>query len=269
MGGPLRAGFALLFVFCASESADAFTVAIDPGHGGAKYGALSPVGLKEKDISLAVAQKLKGLLEENRDVKVILTRDSDTHVELQDRTKVANQAKADVLVSIHCNSMATPEARRNTTGLETYFLSADASDANAQAVAELENADVSEATEAAADPISMILHDLSRTVAHADSKRLAEDVHGSLVRQVGMKDHGVHQAPFIVLLGAEMPAVLVEIGFISHPVEGRKLATPAYQLKVATALRDAVLHFRDTVFAKRTAPEPAPVVVPAAPTHSP
>jgi N-acetylmuramoyl-L-alanine amidase len=258
-----RTGVAILLLLGTTlpERAQAFTVAIDPGHGGIKDGAASRAGVKEKDVALAISRQLKVLLEQTPDVKVLLTRDADVHVELQDRTKAANAGKADVLLSIHCNSMATPAGRRETSGVETYFLSPDATDASAQALAELENSDVSQAADtASADPISMILHDLSRTEAHADSKRLAEQVHSTLVKAVRAKDRGVRQAPFIVLLGAEMPAVLVEIGFISHPVEGRRLAQPVYQGQIASALRDALLRFRDTVFAKRTAPEGGAVI---------
>lgn len=232
----------------------AFTVAIDPGHGGDKVGASSPAGVKEKEVALAVAKRLAALLEQARDVKVVFTRESDVNVELPDRTRAANAAKADVLLSIHCNSMPTRATRKATTGIETYFLSADATDAAAQALAEAENADVSHPTEEApADPISDILHDLSQTEAHADSKPLAVAIQTALVKGLHAKDRGVRQAPFIVLLGAEMPAVLAEIGFISHPTEGRHLADPDYQEKVAASLRDALLKYRETVFARRMA----------------
>ncbi len=231
---------------------EAFTVAIDPGHGGDKGGASSPSGIKEKEVALAVAKRLAALLEKTPDVKVVFTRESDMNVELQDRTKAANAAKADVLLSIHCNSMPTRAARQATTGIETYFLSADATDADAQALAETENADVSHPVEEApADPIGDILHDLSRTEAHADSKPLAVAIQTALVKGLRAKDRGVRQAPFIVLLGADMPAVLAEIGFISHPSEGKRLADAEYQERIATSLRDALLSYRDQVFARR------------------
>jgi N-acetylmuramoyl-L-alanine amidase len=233
----------------------ALTIAIDPGHGGSKEGALSPSGVKEKDVSLAVAKRLRKLLEADKDLHVVMTRDGDDHVELRDRTAVANKAKADLLISIHCNSMPTTSSRKTTSGIETYFLSADASDAEANALAARENADVSDPVAAdPTDPVNMILQDLSRMVAHADAKRLAEEVHLSLVKSLGSKSRGVRQAPFIVLLGADMPAILVEIGFISHPVEGKRLADPAYQQRIAVALGDAVSAFRVNVIAKHAAP---------------
>jgi N-acetylmuramoyl-L-alanine amidase len=239
-------------LLAAPLQAVAFTVALDPGHGGEKEGASSPAGVKEKEVALAVAKRLAALLEKTPDVKVVFTRESDVNVELPDRTKAANAAKADVLLSIHCNSMPTREARRATAGIETYFLSADATDADAQALAEAENADVAGSAEATpADPISDILHDLSRTEAHADSKPLAVAIQSALVKGLRARDRGVRQAPFIVLLGAEMPAVLAEIGFISHPAEGRHLADAEYQEKVAVSLRDALLSYRENVFARR------------------
>lgn len=257
----------LLVCLCLwAPAARAFTVAIDPGHGGIKDGARSPFGTREKNVALALAKELKKQLEEEPGVKTVLTRDSDIHVELPDRTKMANDTHADLLISIHCNSMETSAGRSETMGVETYFLSPDATDPRAQALAAMENADITPKEETAADPISAILQDLSRMEAHADSKRLAEQVHQTLVKSTGTKDRGVRQAPFLVLLGAEMPAILVEVGFISHPTEGRKLSKPAYQEKVAGALKAAILSFRDNVYAKRAAPEPAPMVVPAAST---
>lgn len=259
-----RALSSFLTVISLSWSASALTVAIDPGHGGAKEGASSSAGVKEKDISLGVARKLKVLLEEQKDVRVIMTRESDVHVDLKDRPALANREKADLFISIHCNSMPTVKARKNTLGVETYFLSADASDAEAHALAARENADVEEHVAAdPTDPVNMILQDLSKMVAHSDAKRLAESVHLSMVGGLKTRNRGVRQAPFVVLLGAEMPAVLVEIGFISHPVEGKLLADAAHQERIARALRDAVHSFQSQVLAKRTAPtDVKPVLAP-------
>ena len=259
-----RALSSFLVVLSFASSAQALTVAIDPGHGGAKEGASSSSGVKEKDISLGVARKLKTLLEAEKDVRVVMTRESDVHVDLKDRPALANREKADLFISIHCNSMPTVKARKNTLGVETYFLSADSSDAEAHALAARENADVEENTAAdPTDPVNMILQDLSKMVAHSDAKRLAEAVHHSMVDGLKAKNRGVRQAPFVVLLGAEMPAILVEIGFISHPVEGKLLAEAAHQEKIALALRDAVHSFQQRVLSKRAAPADAkPAVVP-------
>lgn len=270
-GHPLARLSALLVLLSVRVAVAApFTVAIDPGHGGEKEGARSPAGVLEKDVVLAVAQQLAVLLEADG-AKVLLTRNADVDVPLDERTRLANAARADVLVSIHCNSMPTDRARRSTHGVETYLLSADATDAEAREIAERENADVSLAEGPAAfDPISLILSDLSRSLAHADSSQLAVAVQSALVEGTGAKTRGVRQAPFIVLLGAEMPAVLVEIGFISHPEEGARLAEAGHQRKVAKALLEGLRVFRDTVYARRSAP-PVPVVeeamAPAAPAR--
>lgn len=238
-----------------------FTVVLDPGHGGRHDGAISPDGVKEKDVALNVAKALRERLEADGDVRVILTREDDTDVALVDRTALANQARADLLVSIHCNSMPTQKARKTVAGIETYFLSADASDAEAHALAARENADGAiDHGPVALDPISLILQDLSRSQAHADASLLARHLHKSMIDALEAKDRGVRQAPFVVLLGAEMPAVLVEIGFISHPAEGKKLAEARHQQKVAASLHAGIREFRTRVHARRTAtPDVVPV----------
>lgn len=251
--GLMRTVLALL-VLPSLALATPFTVALDPGHGGSHDGALAPDGTKEKDVALAVAREVQELLAQDPEVRVLLTRDDDVDVALHDRTTRANEAKADLFVSIHCNSMPTAKTRKNTHGVETFFLSADASDAEARALAERENADVAHADAGGAlDPVSLILQDLSRSQAHADASLLAGHVHRSLVKGIAAKDRGVRQAPFIVLLGAEMPAVLVEIGFISHPDEGNRLTRPAHRRKVAQAIVAGVREFRTKVHERRAA----------------
>lgn len=251
----------LLLLAPLGASAAPFTVVLDPGHGGRHDGALSPDGVKEKDVALGVARALRELLEQDDDVRVVLTREDDSHVALVDRTARANGIRADLLLSIHCNSMPTARARKRVVGIETYFLSADASDREAHELAARENADgAAEAGPETLDPISLILQDLSRSQAHADASLLARHLHKSMVTDLDTKDRGVKQAPFVVLLGAEMPAVLVEIGFLSHPVEGKKLARQSHQQRVAAALRDGIREFRTRVYARRTAgPDVVPV----------
>lgn len=233
-----------------------FTVVIDPGHGGRHDGAVSPEGIKEKDVVLSVAHALRTLLEKDGDVRVVLTREGDEDLPLVDRPALANALGADIFVSLHCNSMPTAALRKRVTGIETYFLSADASDAEAHALAARENAD-GQLDEAPVefDPIAAILDDLSRTLAHADAGLFASHLHRALTGALDTKDRGVRQAPFVVLLGARMPAVLVEIGFLSHPTEGRKLADAAHQAVVAEALREGIREFRSRVFARRVAPQ--------------
>lgn len=244
------------FLLCVpAAQAATFTVVIDPGHGGVHEGATGPNGEKEKDVSLAVARVLRELLERDG-ARVVLTREQDVDVPLPDRTALANREGADLLVSIHCNSMPTVKARRLTHGAETYFLSPDASDAEAGALAARENADAGENVALGAmDPIQLILMDLARTQAHADAAHLADLVQAKLVGETGAKDRGVRQAPFLVLSGAQMPAVLVELGFISHPTEGRRLGEAAYQRKAAEGILEGIRAFRDTVWVRRAGPE--------------
>jgi N-acetylmuramoyl-L-alanine amidase len=165
---------------------------------------------------------------------------------LAERAALANSLQADLFVSVHLNSMPTPAARRVSQGIETYFLSADASDASASAVAARENADrlAGEPEPSADDPVAGILQDLENTESLAASSRLAYVVHQKLVAQSGAQDRGVKQAPFYVLAGARMPAVLVELGFLSHRAESKKLCDPAYQERLAEAIADGIAAWR-------------------------
>jgi N-acetylmuramoyl-L-alanine amidase len=223
----------------------AFLAVVDPGHGGDQEGALSPDGLREKDLTLAIArrtvQKLKKL-----GAKVVLTRTGDLAVPLANRAAIANALRADLFVSIHMNSMPSAEQRRHSSGIETYFLSADATDASATAVAARENADriAGEPLADPEDPVSGILSDLEDQATLDGSSRLAYAVHDRLVSALGAEDRGVKQAPFYVLAGARMPAVLLEVGFISHPSESARLRDAAYQERIAQAIADGVAAFR-------------------------
>ena len=235
------------------EKEGPLVVVLDPGHGGPypHEGAHGRRGLVEKEISLQVSLKLKALLEA-AGATVLLTRDDDRDVPLAARAQLANENAADLFLSIHCNSMATPAERAVTRGIETYFLSPDPTDAEAKMLAELENGGPGAAPlPKSTDPVSGILDDLALGQARNDSAVLAEFVHRSLVRATGAQSRGVRQAPFLVLAGARMPAALVEIGFISHPQEGRLLAREKYQQRIATALAAAVREFADRVLARR------------------
>jgi N-acetylmuramoyl-L-alanine amidase len=225
-----------------------FLVVVDAGHGGDQDGAVSPKGLKEKDLTLQLAQQLGARLRKDG-VKVVLTRVGDQPVPIANRPMIANAIHADLFVSIHLNSMATAEARERMTGVETYFMSADASDARASAVAERENADrLADAPGVdPADPVATILGDLADAHSLAGGSRLAYAIHDRLVAALGAQDHGVRQAPFYVLAGAQMPAVLLEVGFISHPLESERLATRDYQQKAVEAIAQGIAAFRQQV----------------------
>ncbi len=222
-----------------------FLVVIDPGHGGEADGAVSPAGLKEKDLTLQIAQRVGAELR-RRGMKVVLTRAGDLSVPLANRPAIANAIQADVFLSIHLNSMPTAEQRRRRTGIETYFLSADASDSDASAVAARENADRIAGEDALdpADPVAWILSDLSDADSLAAASRLAHTLHETLVASMRAPDRGVKQAPFYTLAGARVPAVLLELGFISHEEESKLLATRAYQETIARAIADAMVAYQ-------------------------
>jgi N-acetylmuramoyl-L-alanine amidase len=240
MTAALAAALALLL-----SAPPAFTVVLDPGHGGDRDGALSPGGDKEKDLVLEISRRIAQKIRKAGG-KVVFTRTGDISVPLPNRAAIATAIRADLFVSVHLNSMPTPELRKHTHGIETYFLSADASDTHASAVAARENADrlAGEPEADPDDPVAGILSDLQDADALQSSSRLAYDIHGSLVEKLGAEDRGVKQAPFYVLAGARMPAVLLEVGFISHEDEGRKLRTREYQEKVADAVLDGIRTFR-------------------------
>jgi N-acetylmuramoyl-L-alanine amidase len=223
----------------------AFVAVVDPGHGGDQEGALSPLGEREKDLALDIAVRVSRRLRK-LGAKVVLTRTGDISVPLANRAAIATALRADLFVSVHLNSMPTAEQRRRTSGIETYFLSADATDTRASAVAARENADrlAGEPLPDPDDPVAGILNDLEDAASLAGSSRLAYAIHERLVTALDAEDHGVKQAPFYVLAGARMPAVLLEVGFISHDEEAAKLRTREYRERIAEAVVDGIRAFR-------------------------
>lgn len=217
-------------------------VVVDPGHGGQQDGAMGPRGLLEKDLALALARKLKAQLLAS--ARVVLTREQDRSLGLPERVQAANRQKPDLFISLHANSMPTRHQRASTEGVETYFLSAHASGEDARKVAARENAEAPGAHRGSGgDTLAFILADLQRAEAHVESSRLAYAVHQRLVEATGAQDRGVQQAPFFVLMGVDAPAILVEVGFISHPLEGKRLMDEAYQDKLVTALAEGIRVF--------------------------
>jgi len=179
---------------------------------------------------------------------IMQPRTGDVSVPLPTRSDLANLESADLFISIHLNSMPTRAKRARTRGIETFFLSADATDASAGAVAARENADrmAGDAAGDGADPVAGILTDLEYTASLTESSRLAYAIHDRLVRATQAEDRGVKQAPFYVLAGAKMPSVLLELGFISHGEESRKLRSPTYQEALARAVAEGVRAWRTT-----------------------
>ncbi len=254
MRRSLALGFACLLALPAlAEQQAPLVVVLDPGHGGRwpHDGAHGGRGLHEKVIALQVARKTKESLEA-QGATVILTRDVDEDIPLADRVRIANEAGADVFLSIHCNSMETLGDRKVTRGVETYFLSPDPTDAEAKMLAQLENGGPEAVPlPRSTDAVAGILNDLALGQARNDSAALAQIVQQHMVRGTRATSRGVRQAPFLVLSGTRMPSVLVEIGFISHPREGRMLGRDRYQRRVAQALADGVRDFADRVLSRR------------------
>jgi len=207
-------------------------IVIDPGHGGHDTGTIGPNGLEEKDLVLEVGRRLGKLLETRLGAEVVYTRKDDTFIPLETRTAVANQARADLFVSIHANSSHDESAR----GVETYYLNFTSSP-EALEVAARENA-VSEKS-------IFELQDLVKKIALKEkieeSREFAGDVQQSLhsglaVKSPAIRDRGVKKAPFIVLIGANMPSILAEISFVSNPTDEHRLATSEYRQRIAESL---------------------------------
>jgi N-acetylmuramoyl-L-alanine amidase len=237
------AGFVALFGHQAFAGAEPVIV-VDPGHGGFQEGALSAEGLAEKALSLELARLVREALQKEVGAKVWLTREADTLVPLTERVVYVNRKRPDLFISIHANSMPTRRLRRRVAGIETFFLSAEASGEDASRTADRENAEASTPLPPKSrDALSYILADLARREAHADSSRLAYAVHQKLIANTRATDRGVQQAPFQVLTGVQAPAILIEVGFISHPEEGRRLGDPKYQQLLAQAITSGVKTF--------------------------
>jgi N-acetylmuramoyl-L-alanine amidase len=212
-------------------------VVVDPGHGGHDSGAVGAGGAQEKDVCLGVAKRLAERLRD-MGLEVELTRDDDRFVPLEERTDFANAAKADLFISIHANASAPG---KKSHGVETYFLDV-AHDRYALRLAARENA----TTEHTVSDLQLILADLATKSNAADSERLARKVQAALAGKLKAKSLGVKHALFFVLLGAKMPAILVEAGFITHAKEGKKLADPKYQEEAAAAIQQGVKEFIDS-----------------------
>ncbi len=207
-------------------------IVIDPGHGGHDTGTIGPNGLLEKDLVLDVSKRLGKLLEVRLGAEVVFTRRDDTFIPLETRTSIANQEQADLFVSVHANSSHDPDAR----GVETYYLNFTSSP-EALEVAARENA--------ASDKSIHELQDLVKKIALKEkieeSREFAADVQQSLhsglsAKTTGIRDRGVKKAPFVVLIGANMPSILAEISFISNPDDEKRLKGPEYRQRIAESL---------------------------------
>ncbi len=219
-------------------------VVIDPGHGGIDRGAIGPGGVKEKDLTLKVAKRLAGLLKDKYGFMVTLTRTDDTFIPLDKRTELANSLGANLFISIHVNAAKSTRVR----GVETFFLSYDATDEEAVRLAAVENGFNASKTGidyAFNNDLKTTLLDLVETAAHHESSTLAESIHTSIIKFTGRGDRGVKQAPFAVLDGAVMPAVLVELGFISNKADIRWLSSTRGMADAARSIALGIADFEN------------------------
>jgi N-acetylmuramoyl-L-alanine amidase len=220
-------------------------VVIDAGHGGHDTGSVGPTGYTEKELVLDVAERLKQLVETDLGAEVVMTRAEDTFVPLETRTAIANEQQADLFISIHANSSRV----RSVRGVETYFLNFTSS-REALETASRENA--------ASERSIHELQDLVKRIMLRDkvdeSRELAQHIQRAMVARKGAgTDRGVKQAPFIVLIGADMPSILAEISFISNPQEEKQIKTPAYRQAIADALFDGVRSYAESLSGTKTA----------------
>jgi N-acetylmuramoyl-L-alanine amidase len=224
-------------------------VMIDPGHGGKDSGAIGPTGLKEKDVVLAIGRLVREKLSRGGEYDVRMTRDTDVFIPLEERTAMANKARADVFVSLHIN--ASPN--RRAEGISTYVLSRGAANQEDLELAARENGvPVRKLSE-----VKFIIDDMFTGARKNESLRLAKTVNDSIVRNVsarfsGVQNLGLKQAPFYVLVGARMTAVLVESSFISNGREEARLREPAYLERIADGVVEAVRYYGQNGILART-----------------
>ena len=215
-------------------------IVLDPGHGGHDTGTIGPTGLMEKDLCLDVALRLGKIIQQRLPgADVVFTRSDDTFIPLEERTHIANEQKADLFVSIHANSSRDHQAR----GIETYYLNLKGS-AEAMEVAARENATANESVHDLEDLVKRI----ARSEKIDESREFASDIQESLAKRIQknykpVKDRGVRKAPFVVLIGADMPSILTEISFLSNPADEQLLKKPEHRQRVAEGLYQGVASY--------------------------
>ena len=223
------------------------TVVLDPGHGGEANGTEGPGGTQEKAVTLQVSRKVKALIESRLGLRVVMTRDDDRTLDQDARAAIANNNRADLFVSIHANAAMRPTVK----GAEVYYLSVDRADLEARRRVQ-DPAQALPQLGGGTRAIELILWETAQLRHLEQSAALAALVEASLRARVDMSPRPVQQAPFRVLVGANMPAVLVEIGYLSHPAEEKALASSAHQDRVALAIFEAISTFRQ----RRETPAP-------------
>ena len=220
------------------------TIVIDAGHGGKDPGAVGYRGTKEKDIALDVAKRLEKKLSKNMNVKIIMTREEDIFLRLSERTKIANESNGNLFISIHTNAAED----RRASGFETFLIGPNKNEA-AVRVAARENAvlELEGITGKKLSNEDLIQATIAQSAFASKSEQFASMVQKEIKKRVQSKDRGVKQAGFYVLMGASMPNVLVELGFISNPSEEKKLRSPQYRDQLASAIYRAVEQYQKTL----------------------
>ena len=220
------------------------TIVIDAGHGGKDPGAIGYSGTKEKDIALDVAKRLEKKLSKNMNVKIIMTRNEDVFLRLSERTKIANESNGNLFISIHTNAAED----RRASGFETFLIGPNKNEA-AVRVAARENAvlELEGTTGKKLTNEDLIKATIAQSAFASKSEQFASMVQKEIKKRVQSPDRGVKQAGFYVLMGASMPNVLVELGFISNPSEEKKLRSPQYRDQLATAIYRAVEQYQKTL----------------------
>jgi N-acetylmuramoyl-L-alanine amidase len=234
------------------------TIVIDPGHGGDETGAHGAKGTLEKTITLNVARRLKAALETKLGARVLLTRDGDQTVGLDQRAALANNNKAELFLSLHVNA----SLRRTASGAEVFYLSLDRADEEARRVAESEGVAMP-VFGGGTREIDVILWEMAQARHIEQSAGLARAIERSLRTSVPMSPRAIQQAPFRVLVGANMPAVLVEMGYITNGEQEGQLGGESLQARLVAALADAIGRF----FAGDVPPPPATAPAPAGAEH--
>ena len=215
-------------------------IVLDPGHGGKDSGARGKLGTREKDVVLDLARRIRQILEQNG-IQVIMTRDSDRFISLAKRAQIANRSQSDFFISLHANASKT----RSAKGFEVYYFS-DPSNDEARAVAAMENAMLkSEDNSASHSPeLEITLWDIINNENRTEASELARAITTSAQTQTGVKNRGLKSARFVVLKATTMPAVLVEIGFLSNAAEEKKLRSSEYRHRLARAITKGIFDYK-------------------------
>jgi N-acetylmuramoyl-L-alanine amidase len=231
------------------EATGVRTIVIDPGHGGTEQGARGPSGTLEKNVVLSIARQLKAAIEARLGIRVLLTRAGDETVALDARAAFANNNKADLFISIHANA----SVRSSVTGAEVFYVTLGEYGTAARGTISEPGA-LLPTLGGGQRAVDLILWEMAQAQHLNESARLARTMEAEMRQRVPMSPRAIQQAPFRVLVGANMPAVLVETGFITNPTEEKRLSTPEYQSQLVNALLAAVVRFKSTTERVGSAP---------------